>query len=286
MRRAIKIICITLGILCGLLVIAFLAARAYVNDGAVPVVENLLPAGAEQGHVMAIFPHPDDELAVAGTLRKHHHLGIDTSLIVLSHGEKGPTGGLVPAEQLGEARAAEVRASARILGIDHVEIFSYPDSALPEVEPARIKATIREMIHRYRPTVIVTYDDRVGLYGHHDHALTGKLTREVFAEGRDDPQFPVRRLYMITLSSGMLAAALRLSPTFRDRYPRDPDRQLPAPDVAVRITDHGAAKNAAMAAHATQREILRSVQPFHHVLPHWLYYRWLDREYFALAEQR
>ena len=286
MRRAIKIVGIVLAVLCGLLVLVFLFARAYVNDGDVPVVADLLPPGVEQRHLMAIFPHPDDELSVAGTLRQHDHLGVETSLLVLTQGENGPTGGIVPPEQLGQARAAEVRASARILGVDHVEIFSYPDSALPEVEPARIKATIREMIHRYRPAVIITYDDRVGLYGHHDHALTGKLTREVFAEDRDNPGFPVRRLYMITLSSGMLDAALRLSPTFRDRYPRDPDRQLPAPDVAVRITEHGAAKNAAMAAHATQREILRSVQPLHDVLPYWLYYRWLDREYFALVEQR
>jgi LmbE family N-acetylglucosaminyl deacetylase len=286
MRRAIKITGISLGILGGLLVIVFLVARAYVNDEDVPVVESLLPPGAGPGRLLAVFPHPDDEISIAGTLRQHHHLGIETSLVVLTHGEKGPTGGLVQPERLGEARAAELRASAAILGVDHVEIFTYPDSGLPGADPARIKATIREMIQRYQPTVIVTYDDRVGLYGHPDHALTGKLTREVVAEARGDAQFPVQRLYMVTLSSGMLAAALRLSDTFRKLYPSDPDRQLPAPDTAVRITAHGAAKYAAMAAHATQAEILRSVQPFHHVLPHWIYYRWLDREYFALVEQR
>lgn len=264
----------------------FLVARVYVNDGDVPVVESLLPPDTERRHLMAIFPHPDDEISMAGTLSTHAQLGIETSLVVLSRGEKGSTGGIAPRDQLGDARAAEVSASARILGVDHIEIFSYPDGELPAVDPARIKATIREMIHRHRPAVIVTYDDRVGLYGHHDHALTGKLTREVFDEDRDDPRFPVQRLYMTTLSSGMLDAALRLSTTFRERYPRAPDRQLPAPDVAVRITAHGAAKYAAIDAHRTQWESLRSVMPFHHVLPHWLYFRWLDREYFALAEQR
>jgi LmbE family N-acetylglucosaminyl deacetylase len=286
MRRAIKVTGIAFGILGGLLVILFLSARVYVNDGDVPVVESLLPPDAERRHLMAIFPHPDDEITMAGTLSKHDHLGIETSLLVLSHGEKGSTGGIVQRADLGNVRVAEVSASARILGVDHVEIFSYPDGELPAVDPARIKATIREMIHRHRPAVIVTYDDRVGLYGHHDHALTGKLTREVFAEERNDPRFPVQRLYMTTLSSGMLDAALQLSPTFRKRYPRDPDRQLPAPDIAVRITDQGAAKYAAMDSHDTQWESLRSVLPFHHVLPHWLYFRWLDREYFALAEQR
>lgn len=41
-----------------------------------------------------------------------------------------------------------------------------------------------------------------------------------------------------------------------------------------------------IAAHATQREILRSAQSLHDRLPAWLYYRRLDREYFALAGQR
>lgn len=286
MRRVIKITGCALGILGGLLVILFLVARAYVNDEDVPVVESLLPPGVEHGRLMAVFPHPDDEISIAGTLRQHHHLGVETTLVVLTHGEKGPTGGLVAQERLGEVRAAEVRASARALGVDHVEVLGYPDSGLPGADAQRIKATIREIIQRYQPTVIVTYDDRVGLYGHSDHALTGKLTREVVAEARGDARFPVQRLYMVTLSSGMLAAALRLSDTFRKHYPSEPDRQLPAPDTAVRITAHSAAKYAAMAAHATQAELLRSAQPFHHLLPHWLYFRWLDREYFALVEQR
>lgn len=290
MRRAARILVITLAILTGVAVLllagVLLAARAYVNDADVPVVESLLPPGAERRHLMAIFPHPDDEISMAGTLRQHDALGVETSLIVLGHGEKGSTGGLVPREQVGETRAAEVRASARILGVDHVEVFSYPDRELPDVDPAPVKATIRAMIQRHRPTVLVTYDDRIGLYGHRDHWRTGQLVHEVFVEDRDDPAFPVERLYMVTLSRGMLDVALRISPTFRAHYPSDPDLQLPAPDVAVRITAHGAAKYAAMAAHATQREILGSLQPYHHLMPSWLYYRWLDREYFALAEQR
>lgn len=288
MRRAVRIIAVTLGVLAGVagvsLVVLLLAARAYVNDGDVPVVESLLPPGGR--HLMAIFPHPDDEITMAGTLRQHDQLGVETSLVVLGRGEAGPTGGLVPQDRLGEARVAEARASARILGVDHVEVFAYPDGGLPDVDPAPIKATIRAMIERHRPAVIVTYDDRVGLYGHRDHRMTGALVREVFVEDQGDPAFPVQRLYMVTLSRGMLDAALRLTPTFRERYPRDPAQQLPAPDVAVRITDHGAAKYAAMDAHATQWEVLGALQPFRHLLPSWLYYRWLDREYFALAEQR
>ena len=288
MRRAVRIVAITLGIVTGvaivLLVVLLLGARAYVNDGDVPVVESLLPPGAERRHLMAIFPHPDDEISMAGTLRQHDRLGVETSLIVLTPGEKGPTGGLVPQERLGETRTAEVRASARILGVDHVEVLSYPDREVPDVDPAQVKAAIRAMIQRHRPAVLVTYDDRIGLYGHRDHRATGALVREVFVEDRGDPAFPVQRLYMVTLSRGMLAAALRISPTFRTQYPRDPDQQLPAPDVAVRSTPHGAAKYAAMDAHATQRDVLGSLQPFHHLLPSWLYYRWLDREYFALVE--
>lgn len=290
MRRATRIVAVTLGVLAGvavlLLVVALLAARAYVNDGEVPVVESLVPPGAERRHLMAIFPHPDDEISMAGTLRQHDALGVETSLIVLTPGEKGPTGGLVPRERLGETRTAEVRASARVLGVDHVEVFAYPDREVSDVDPAPVKATIRAMIQRYRPAVLVTYDDRIGLYGHRDHRGTGVLVREVFVEDRDDPAFPVERLYMVTLSRGMLDVALRISPTFRTQYPRDPAKQLPAPDVAVRITAHGAAKYEAIAAHATQRELLAALQPYHHLMPSWLYYRWLDREYFALVEQR
>ena len=101
-----------------------------------------------------------------------------------------------------------------------------------------------------------------------------------------DADFPVRRLYQATLPAPMIALARKSIAAFRNHYPSDPARGLPAPTVAVPISGEGAAKRAVLDAHRSQVKVIDDVQPYGRKLPAWLYYRLFDREYFALAFER
>lgn len=282
MERLLKLAGIAI-LLAGLLLIAaLLFIRSYLQDEQVQQTQALVPSTLPQS-AMFIFPHPDDEITVAGTMSKLASQGVETTLICLTKGEQGATGGLVEAARLAEARATELKEAAAILQVDHLEILDFPDGKIAEVDSDLIKGVIQRLILKYRPSVVVTYDNRIGFYGHPDHRLTGQYVYEVVEENSNGTDFPVKRVYFVTLSAGMIAAAMKISPTFQQRYPEEPQRGLPAPDLAVDITAQGAAKRAAMLAHQTQWRIFAELQPLYDVLPGWIYYRVFDREYYALA---
>ena len=70
----------------------------------------------------AICAHPDDaEIVMGGTLAAEASRGRRVAIVDLTRGESGTRG--TP-----EARAAEAREAARILGVQHRETLQLPDS--------------------------------------------------------------------------------------------------------------------------------------------------------------
>jgi LmbE family N-acetylglucosaminyl deacetylase len=259
----------------------------FVNDRTVPSVCTLIEEG-KPNKLMVLFSHPDDEVTVAGTLimLKHHIPDLELGLVYLTRGEAGPTGGLVTKEELGAARTAEIKQVARLLQADYLELLDLGDGLLKDQDKQDVKTLLRQMIGKYKPSSVITFDSQVGLYGHMDHVLTGLWALEVFTEDQNNPDFSLTRLYNTTLSKPMLELALRFSQTFRDRYPKDPELGLPTATVAVKIASAAAIKGAVVRAHKTQWQVMRDIQPFYDKLPPWLYYLIFDREYLALAAQK
>lgn len=194
----------TVGLLVALVAGAVMYANFYVNDEDIHVSEELIPDGAPK-RIMAIFAHPDDEIMIAGTYHKlNKDKDVTSVLATFTRGEAGGTGGLVPKEKLGETRTKELEKSADILNIDHLEVYDYPDSGLVDADHEDIKKTIKELIHQYKPTTVITYDDIVGLYGHPDHVVMSKLTKEVVTEEMEKEDSTVKRLYFATLPKPMI----------------------------------------------------------------------------------
>jgi LmbE family N-acetylglucosaminyl deacetylase len=89
---------------------------------------------------MFIFPHPDDEITCAGTLKILDNQNVTTTLITLTRGEAGESNGMVRESEpvkkkklLGEIRQKELLAAGRLLGIDHQEVLDFPDSGLKDL---------------------------------------------------------------------------------------------------------------------------------------------------------
>jgi LmbE family N-acetylglucosaminyl deacetylase len=143
---------------------------------------------AETLTLMAVHAHPDDEASsTGGVLAKYADEGARTIVVTCTNGEFGDApGGIKPGlaghdtDAVGQTRLAELRESAKILGVTELELLGYHDSGMPEwdykdrpdafcnVPQAEVAARIGALIDRYRPQVVITYNDR-GAYQHPDH---------------------------------------------------------------------------------------------------------------------
>lgn len=275
-------VALTVAIIAGLLVTgAALFARQRANDGAIAVVDSLAPDG-QPASVLAVFAHPDDEIAMAGTIARFDQDGVNVTAIYLTRGQAAktrPEG--MSDDDLGALREGEARAAAEVLGIDTVLVLDHADGGLEQVDPADLQDDIGEVIADYQPSIVLTYDDAVGLYGHPDHRATSQAVQNAITAAVAEGGNPVQKLYVATLPEQMIDVALRVSQTFADNYPEDPAAGLPDPTVAVRVSSQAAAKYAALTAHESQAAVLGDVQPGIRYVPAWLYYRIFDREYFA-----
>jgi N-acetylglucosamine malate deacetylase 2 len=279
MMRTVAFTLIILSVFLTLLTFAFVSwARNKLHNKEIPVKTSIAP-GNEKARFMTFFAHPDDEVACGGTLFELRDAGHDLVLVCLSKGEAGPTGGLVTQDQLGAARALEMQKVADLLQAEALELLEYPDSGMKNVPVSELKELALELIYKYRPDYVISYDSRVGLYGHPDHVAVSRAMEEVFLENRGEAGFSVKKLYQVTLSPRQIKVALQLSPGFQRNYPVN-GPGLPVPDFAVHTTPYFYRIKQMMEAHATQQQVFKDLLPFHEQIPAFIYSRIFDREYF------
>ncbi len=155
---------------------------------------------AENLTLMAVHAHPDDEASsTGGVLARYSDEGIRTIVVTCTNGEFGDApGGIKPgadghdAAAVAQIRLAELRESAKILGITELETLGYHDSGMAEwdykdqpdafcnVPQQQVAARIGELIEQYRPQVVITYDDK-GAYQHPDHVHASKAAAAAVA---------------------------------------------------------------------------------------------------------
>jgi LmbE family N-acetylglucosaminyl deacetylase len=148
--------------------------------------------------VLAVFAHPDDEsLACGGLLAWCAHHGALVSLLCLTDGRHDQ------GKSFGELRARELGNACRALGVANHLLLDYEDGMLPSVERGDLEAAIRLAIDRFRPDVVITFDED-GLYWHPDHiAVHERTTAAVAASVGDGPA-----LYYVTLPPGRMRAVV------------------------------------------------------------------------------
>jgi LmbE family N-acetylglucosaminyl deacetylase len=156
---------------------------------------------AEKLTMMAVHAHPDDEASsTGGVLAAYSAQGIRTVVVTCTNGEFGDgPGGVKPGQEghdeqaVAKQRLAELRESCAILGVTDLELLGYHDSGMPEWEykdrpdaicnipQAEVAARLTGLIEKYRPQVLITYDDR-GLYQHPDHVHASVCAQAAFAD--------------------------------------------------------------------------------------------------------
>jgi LmbE family N-acetylglucosaminyl deacetylase len=253
--------------------------RGMLHDSDIPQQEELIPSVPKQ-KVLAIFPHPDDEVTVAGTVMGLKAAGHEVTLVCLTRGEKGNAAQIPSEEELARLRTAEMQLSAQTLGVDELIQLDYADGGIEALGMDSLKSVVYGLIQTQKPDILLSYDSKVGLYGHSDHMLTGKAVEEVFLGSRSTTDFSPKQLFQVTLSKKQIEVALKLSAGFQKNYPKDPEKGLPAPDFSIGTQAYFSRTLQVMQAHQTQKKVLQDLMPYHDQVPGWIYSRIFDREYF------
>ena len=148
---------------------------------------------------MAVHAHPDDEASGGGILATYADQDVRVVVVTCTNGEFGDApGGIKPGqdghepETVARLRLAELDESARILQVSALETLGYHDSGMLEWEYKdrpdafwnvpldTVAGRIGELIDKYRPQVLVTYDD-AGAYQHPDHVHASRAAQAAAA---------------------------------------------------------------------------------------------------------
>ncbi|MEU4516841.1 PIG-L family deacetylase [Nonomuraea wenchangensis] len=225
--------------------------------------------------LMVVHAHPDDEcLSTGGILARYTEEGVRTVLVTCTNGEQGDgDGGVKPGEDghddaaVAARRLAELRESVAHLGIDHLELLGYRDSgmdgwagnghpdAFANVPVEEAAGRLAALIERYRPQVVVTYDETGGGgYGHPDHVQTHRITAAaVESTGIPDkfyytamPRSAMKQMFELMRDSGMDMGDFELTDEFGT-----PDERV---TTIVDVAPYTARKLKALRAHESQGE--------------------------------
>jgi LmbE family N-acetylglucosaminyl deacetylase len=150
--------------------------------------------------LMAVHAHPDDESSsTGGVLAKYADAGLRTVVVTCTNGEFGDTpSGIKPGQDghdeqaVAEIRLAELREACKHLAVTDLELLGYHDSGMPDweykdrpdafcnVPQSEVADRIGGLIERFRPQVVITYDDK-GMYQHPDHLHASRCAQAAVA---------------------------------------------------------------------------------------------------------
>lgn len=126
----------------------------------------------------AIFAHPDDESFGPGGTIALLSKTYDVYLICATKGEAGEDHS-EGTDALPIKREKELRAAAKILGIQNVFFLGFIDGELKNNNYHAVAQKIEELANAYKPELFLTYENR-GISGHLDHVAISLISSHVF----------------------------------------------------------------------------------------------------------
>nr|WP_294905755.1 PIG-L family deacetylase [uncultured Lacibacter sp.] len=135
--------------------------------------------------LLAIFPHPDDESAIAEVLIKYAEMGYNVQLIIATDGKDGTRVTKIPAgDSLGAIRKEETRCACRIMGISE-PIFLGIDRLDTRIGVGKYFAEHKKFLELLKGKVALINPDFILTFGpdgdthHAEHIVTGAAVTEL-----------------------------------------------------------------------------------------------------------
>jgi N-acetylglucosamine malate deacetylase 2 len=187
-------------------------------------------------HVLAVFPHPDDEtFGCGGTLALFAKSGVPVTYICGTLGQMGRNMGrpfFATRESLPKIREAELEKACEAIGIQHLIKLGLRDKTIEFEDPEPLVDKIEQILREIQPSLVLTHYP--GYAVHPDHNALGELT---------------------------IGALSRLSvqerPTvYAHAFARDCQDIIGPPDIVNDITAVADIKYAAIQAHRSQSQVI------------------------------
>ena len=130
--------------------------------------------------MLVIFPHPDDETVMTGSLISESiRLGWQVKVVSLTEGDRGRVHIHGRGRSVAQMRRGEFIRAMKILNVSDFEMWKEDDGKLRRSDLWRVR--VQRLIDLYDPSIVVTYD-LSGVTGHPDHIELGmevlRLKRE------------------------------------------------------------------------------------------------------------
>lgn len=210
--------------------------------------------------LQVVVAHPDDETFGCGGLLLHaREVGFETFVTCATRGEAGEDRDGRSGAELGEARAAELRLAADLLGVSAVDLLDFADSGMagPAPERSLVAADLDEVVaavvasmRRTRPDAVLTLD---ASDGHRDHERIREATLLAAAE------VGVATVHLSCLPASLMrewVERMRADQPDKEHVRDTHEPVLGTPDgeisTLVDVRHHRGALARAMAAHASQ----------------------------------
>ncbi|WP_110111916.1 bacillithiol biosynthesis deacetylase BshB2 [Bacillus sp. CGMCC 1.16541] len=187
-----------------------------------------------EGHVLIVFPHPDDEaFGAAGTIALARQKGTKVTYACGTLGEMGRNMGrplFANRETLPQIRKQELQDVCEVLNIQDLRMLGLRDKTLEFLDIEEFADQIGAIIDEVQPTYIITHYP--GFAVHPDHNATGAATLRAVERMPEDKR-PV-----------VLCHA----------FSNDRIEYIGEPDVVIDIREVRETKIAALKAHRSQTE--------------------------------
>jgi LmbE family N-acetylglucosaminyl deacetylase len=258
--------------------------------------------------LLGAFAHPDDEGTTSGALLHYNTVDVEPGLVVATRGEVGEISdpALATPETLGKVREGEMHAAAEVLGVRNLWFLDYRDSgmagtpenadprSLAQANAAEVVGKLVAIIRRFRPQVMVTFDETGG-YGHPDHIAVYRHTTSAFYAAADAVEYPehgpahmVSKLYYTSFPRSFMRqiAEYMREQNYQGSFSNLDPEKLGLPDelidVRLNVEPWLETKNRSWSMHRTQIDPTNAMAQ----LPAEIQRKWRMYEYFQLAATR
>lgn len=181
--------------------------------------------------LLVVLAHPDDEsFGMGGTLALYASQGVEVRLVCATRGEAGEVDKqkLKGFSSIAELRTHELACAARILGLASVDYLGYRDSGMQgsaanqhpsslfQAPLEQVFEKIRDLMSKYQPQVVVTFDPSGG-YLHPDHVKINRATEKAFfsffQDGLNDKNhYQPAKLFFHTMPIGLFKYFVKIMP--------------------------------------------------------------------------
>ncbi len=264
----------------------FAATEVYPEDSYLDTISNK--------RALIIVAHDDDDCVMAGTIAKLTANGWTIRQLSFEiHNTPGENRN--PAHLICEGSEKILEDELYRLGADTVK---YPYMPIPYEEIERIylydkvAEALTTRIQEFNPSVLFTFDNIKGGYGHPDHIFISQLVLDLFNEDKISAQL----IYQGVITRHMEAEIDRWQKPKMEQwgYPQPGPAAdklygiegIPLPDVQITISDQAETKmNYLRTYPESVRKNFRKFIPYYEEFDAELYFSIFDREFFRIIEK-